>query len=151
MNRLLTLGVAALMAVVLAFPAVAVARRAITMDTGSKIVVFDHAMHVDTTCESCHATTPWHFPTLQIDMSMSCQTCHHLIEGEQAPAYACSSCHFDAGHQVHGQASLYDMAHERNPQPSDRVSCLSCHYEVAKLQPERRVELTACSGSACHP
>ena len=151
MNRLLMLGTAALLAIILALPAVAVARKEITMSMTDRPVVFDHDRHMSLDCTTCHTVTPSHFPLLTVYVSKSCQICHHLVDGDQPSHENCSSCHKDTSPQSRrGGESYFAIAHQRDTQPGI-VSCLSCHYEVAQLRPEMKNALTACSGSSCHP
>lgn len=80
----------------------------------------------------------------------ACVTCHHTWTGsEPMPKCSDSGCHDVMDPKDKTVRSFYNMVHGRG---SEAVSsCLACHKEEAKKQPEKRKELTGCVKSACHP
>ncbi len=155
MKTLLTLGAAALLSIALALPAQAELPKRpdgpVKMQLTKKPVVFSHAIHARSQCEGCHVSTPQHFPPMSIDRERMCMVCHHEVEGSAPPTFACTDCHNVLDPQDKSTSSYFRIAHARNLERSDRVSCLSCHFDVIKTRPEKTVALTSCVGSACHP
>ena len=154
MNRLLTLGLGATLIVALTLPLYAaqpkVPAEPIKMEQTNRPVVFNHVTHTAKDCAVCHENVS-HFPPLSISEQDTCVVCHHLIYGELPDVMACSSCHYELDRRDKSTESYFQIAHGRNFSEDDKNSCLNCHMDVIKTRPEKRHELTACAGSACHP
>lgn len=155
MKKLLTFGAGALLAAALALPVHAeesVPYGPIILQHSQKRVIFKHGVHITQLCTGCHATVPQHFPPLAVDTKQQCVVCHHLIADEPAPTYQCSAsgCHDEFSPKDKSVNSYFRIVHARNVE-EDKTTCLKCHYEVIKTRPEKKQELTACVGSACHP
>ena len=76
-----------------------------------------------------------------------CKICHHEVKGkEEYGKCANAGCHDD----LKGRKSpaLYAVVHSKKQLAYQ--TCMSCHADIAKQQPERKKELTGCKGSACH-
>lgn len=155
MNKLLTLGAAALLVTAMGLPALAEMPPApdgpIKMELTKKPVMFDHAVHAPQQCEGCHVSTPQHFPPMAVDQQKMCVVCHHLVDGDFAPSFTCSDCHNEMDRSDKSELSYFRIAHARSFDTPERSSCLSCHFDVIKTRPEKRQALTSCVGSACHP
>lgn len=153
MKSLLTFGAAALLVSALALPAFAeqpaVPDGPVKMELTKKPVMFDHGIHTAQQCSACHPTMPAHFPPLEVNAGQRCVVCHHLIEGEYPDSATCSDCHaYDPKDK--SSNSYFGIIHARKVQEGT-TTCLQCHYEVIQTRPEKKQELTACVGSACHP
>ena len=119
------------------------------MELTKKPVMFDHGIHTAQQCVTCHPTMPQHFPPLEVNAEQRCVVCHHLVDGEEPASYLCSDCHaYDPKDK--SSSSYFGIMHARKVQDGT-TTCLQCHYEVIKTRPEKKQELTACVGSACHP
>ena len=153
MKKLLTFGAGALLVTALALPAFAeqppVPDGPIKMELTKKPVMFDHGIHTAQQCVTCHPTMPQHFPPLEVNAEQRCVVCHHLVDGEEPASYLCSDCHaYDPKDK--SSSSYFGIMHARKVQDGT-TTCLQCHYEVITTRPEKKQELTACVGSACHP
>lgn len=154
MKKLLTFGAAALLVTALALPASAEQQAVppdgpLKMELTKKPVTFDHGIHTAQQCAACHPSMPAHFPPLEVNAAQRCVVCHHPIDGEAPDPGACSDCHaYDPKDK--SSNSYFGIIHARKVQEGT-TTCLQCHYEVIKTRPEKKQELTACVGSACHP
>ncbi len=125
-------------------------RATLKMDYTKKPVTFSHKVHTNLSCASCHDEMPQHPTALVGNTKTRCTVCHHPI-GDEVVLQACGECHDTS--DKHAENSYFKVIHDRNYYGHDKdgVSCLGCHSSVIALQPERKKELTGCSGSACHP
>ncbi|MBP3731325.1 MAG: cytochrome c3 family protein [Mailhella sp.] len=158
MKKLLTLGCAAMLSVMLATPAGAakfanVPAGPITLELTDKPVLFDHNIHTATNCSACHAGMPAHFPPLAVDTEKQCAGCHHKVAGI-TPKFHCGTAGCHNAKDKLAKRSYFKIVHDRNIKLGKNHvanSCLGCHAEVVKTRPEKKQALTSCAGSACHP
>lgn len=99
MNRLLKLGLAALLATCLAFPVYALAQMAIDADSANTMISFSHSQHPGLACSMCHTTertspAPEH-ALLLTSIPQSCYNCHGITESGEMPIDGCANCHND--------------------------------------------------------
>ncbi len=158
MKTLLSLGCAAMLSLLLAMPANAakpanVPAGPIPLELTGKTVLFDHNIHTTTNCSACHAATPQHFPPLVVKAEAQCAVCHHKVSGI-TPKFHCGTAGCHNAKDKLAKRSYFKIVHDRNIVlgPSHvATSCLGCHDSVVKSRPEKKLALTGCAGSACHP
>jgi hypothetical protein len=123
----------------------------IKLELTERPVFYDHSVHTSQRCETCHTVVSRHFPPMATAVPQTCEVCHHQVDGAPPPTVYCSECHTELLRTNKTVNSYFRIIHGRSFTVEGRVSCLSCHMEVIKTRPEKRQELTACSGSSCHP
>ncbi len=80
--------------------------------------------------------------------SVSCETCHHPVNG--TPSYLpCGSagCHDNLDPKAKGVDSYFQAMHKRAGNKYD--TCVSCHVKIAGSDAAKKAALTSCKG-ACH-
>lgn len=158
MKTLLTLGCTAMLSLLLVVPANAakpanIPAGPIALELTDKPVLFDHNVHTTSDCSACHAGKPHHFPPLAVDAKSQCAVCHHKVAGI-TPRFHCGTAGCHNAKDKLARRSYFKVVHDRNiVQGPGHVatSCLGCHDGVAKNRPEKKLSLTGCAGSACHP
>ncbi len=158
MKVLLTLGCATFVSLAMAFSANAaqfanIPASPIKMELTEKPVLFDHNVHTATDCSVCHSSLPAHFPPLVVDTETQCAGCHHKV-ANITPKFKCGTVGCHNPKDKLAKRSYFKIVHNRDLKLGKHHvanSCLSCHDEIVQKRPEKKIALTACAGSACHP
>ena len=96
-------------------------------------LAFDHGLHADLTCASCHQALPLLSPA---ESCASCHTEHHTVE------VRCVECHVapvEGAHDVQAHLTCSGSGCHRTPEveamASARPVCISCHVELEEHEP----------------
>jgi hypothetical protein len=115
------------------------------LDGPTRDLPYDHALHADVACGTCHVGSRDLEGSLRADCS-SCHDDHHSTDAD------CTSCHeapADGAHDATAHLGCGGTGcHVRAPAsvieaPRTRSLCLACHQDLAEHKPERDC-------NACH-